>query len=272
MLNVPPKELRENIARANGYLRRNEVERAMLAMAAAMRQCSGVRLMRAARAEVDIQVNDFLNSLIRHQRLQPLLDPGQTGRPRKLPYQQGKEAALATVLEGLTKILKDEAENSIKRETEARIERKKTLIETGLRLMQEGQLAKGRAFLKRVPEEFSSEEGIYVQVGQIFAAAGQHTEAAEMFEASIQKQPRHTAAYTGAVTSWMKLHEYEKAEAVYQTILRTFGGHPSTFGKMAKMYYLWHKREKAEDMALRALQGNSKQSDALEVIEALRRR
>ena len=48
MLNVAPKEMRENIARANGYLRRNEVPRAMQAMSTALRQFAGVKLMRAA--------------------------------------------------------------------------------------------------------------------------------------------------------------------------------------------------------------------------------
>lgn len=272
MLNVPPKELRENVARANGYLRRNEVERAMLAMSTALRQYAGVKLMRAARAEMDIQISDFLNSLIRHQQLQPLLDPGQTGKPRKLPYQLGKEIALATVLEGLAKILHDEAESSIRRDVEARLERKKTLIETGLKFLQEGQTAKGRAFLKRVAAEFRDEKGIHIQVGQLFAAAGQHTEAAEMFEESIEKQPRETAAYVGAVTSWMTLREYEKAENIYKLILRTFGGHPSTYGKMAQMYLAWHKRELAEDYAQRALQGNPQQADALQVMQAITRR
>ncbi|MBQ4568260.1 MAG: tetratricopeptide repeat protein [Desulfovibrio sp.] len=272
MLNVAPKEMRENIARANGYLRRNEVPRAMQAMSTALRQFAGVKLMRAARAEMDIQITDFLKALVRHQAMQPLLDPQQTGKPRKLPYQLGKEAALATVLDGLAKILRDEAENAVKRKVEARVERKKTLIQTGVQLLQTGQIAKGRAFLKRVAEEFKDEKGICVQLGQIFVAVGQHVEAAEMYEAAIQAQPRDGAGYIGAVNSWLALHEYEKAEKVYKAVLRTFGGHPSTFGKMAKLYLLWHKRELAEEFATRALQGDSRQADALAVMETLNRR
>ncbi|RXE65451.1 tetratricopeptide repeat protein, partial [Muribaculaceae bacterium Isolate-002 (NCI)] len=158
---------------------------------------------------------------------------------------------------------RDEAEESIRREAEARLERKKTLIQTGVQLMREGQAAKGRAFLKRVADEFSDEEGIRIQLGQIFAAAGQYAEAAEMYEEAMLSQPREAAAYTGAVTAWLKLREFEKAENVYKAILRTFGGHPSTFGKMAKMYLEWRQRGQAEDMALRALQADPQQTDAL---------
>ena len=86
MLTTPPKELRENIARANGYLRREEVQRALHAMATAMRQYASVKLMRSARAEVEIQMDDFLHTLVRHQSLQHLLDPQNTGRPRQIKF------------------------------------------------------------------------------------------------------------------------------------------------------------------------------------------
>ena len=272
MLKVPPKEMRENIARANGYLRRNEVTRAMQAMSHALRMFGSVQLMRGARAEMDIQICEFLNALIHHQSMQPLLDPGHTGKPKRITYQQGKEAALATVLDGLCRIIQNESESEIRRQTEARLERKKTLIETGVRLLNEKQYAKGRAFLKRVAEEFSEEPGIRVQLGQIFAAAGQLAEAAEMYEESMQVEPRASAAYTGAVGAWLSLHEFEKAEKVFQAIMRTFGGHANTFGKMAKMYLDWRKRDKAEEFALRALQGDPAQPEALAVMEYLNNR
>ncbi|MBD5642096.1 MAG: tetratricopeptide repeat protein [Desulfovibrio sp.] len=272
MLNVAPKELRENIARANGYLRRNEVARALNTMGSALRQFAGVQLMRGPRAELDIQISEFLTALMHHQAMQPLLDPHNTGKPKPIRYQQGKEGALATVLEGLAKIMVNEAESEIRRATEERVERKKMLIETGTKLLSEGQLAKGRAFLKRVAEEFSEDPGIRVQLARIFLAAGQQMEAAEMFEESIEHEPREVQAYSGAVTTWLEMREYERAEKVFQAILRTFGGHPNTFGKMAKMYWDWHKRDKAEELAIRALQGNKSQPEAMEVMAALKQR
>lgn len=269
MLKVAPKDLRENIARANGYLRRNEITRALTTMSAALKQYAGVQLMRAGRAEIDFQVYEFLNALTHHQLMQPLLDPGRTGKPKSIQYQQGKETAVATVLEGLARILINEAEDKVRQEAEARIERKKTLIETGIQMLNEGQFAKGRAFLKRVAEEFSDEEGIRIQLAEIFASAGKLTEAAEMYEESMQFEPRASAAYTGAVAAWIELREYERAENVYKAILRTFGGHPNTFGKMAKMYLDWRKRDKAEEFALRALQADASQPEATEVMQAL---
>ena len=269
MLTSAPKSIRENIARAKGYLRRDEVERALVTMSEALRQLAEIRLARSARAEVEIQIDEFLAALVRHSVLQPLLDPADTGNPRSITLQQGKEAALSTVLEGLAKILQTSAEQAVQQEAESRLARKKQLIGNGLDFLREGQVAKARAFLKRIVEEFGDEDGIRLQMGQIFSAAGLFAEAAAMYEESMALQPREAAAYTGAVAAWMELREYEKAEAVYKTVLRTFGGHASTFGKMAKLYLEWHKKHDAEEAALRALQTDPEQADALEVMAAL---
>lgn len=185
-------------------------------------------------------------------------------------YRPGQESTLGTVLEGLGRILHQENDSAARQEAEAGLERKKSLIETGLRFLREGQTAVGRAFLKRVAEEFDEEEGIRIQLGQIFAAAGQHAEAAEMYEQAMHSQPRETAAYTGAVNAWLALREFAKAENVYKAVLRVFGGHPATYGKMARLYLDWGKLRAAEDFALRALQEDPAQPDALAVMAARR--
>jgi len=272
MLTTAPKDIRENVARAMGYLRRDEVERALMTMSTALRRYAEVKLLRSARAELDIQIGEFLSALVRHHAMQPLLDPNHTGKPKAITFQPGKETMLATVLEGLAKILQQEAEHSVQLEAEEKLERKRQLISMGLEFLREGQVAKGRAFLKRIVEEFSDEEGIRLQMAQIFSAAGLFSEAAAMYEEAMEAQPRDPAAYSGAVAAWLELREYEKAEGVYKAVLRTFGGHASTFGKMAKMYLEWHRKQPAEEAALRALSADPEQQDALEVMAELDKR
>lgn len=270
MLNVAPKDLREHLARANGYLRRNEIERALAAMSAALRRYAEVRLTRAARAGLDAQINEFLRSLARHPAMRALLDPRQSGAVQSIPYRPGQADTLRTVLEGLARILRRDAESSMLQEAESRLERKKNLIETGLRFLRQGQTGVGRAFLKRVAEEFSDEEGVCLQLGQIFAAAGQHAEAAAMYEQAMRNRPREAAAYTGAVDAWLAARDFARAENVYKAVLRVFGGHPATYGKMARMYLKWGKGEIAAEFARRALQEDAAQPDALKVMAALR--
>lgn len=266
MLTTPPKELRENIARANGYLRREEIQRALHAMATAMRQYAGVKMMRSARAEVEIQMGDFLHVLVRHRVMQHLLDPKNTGKPRQIKFEHSKAQAIAAVLDGLARILQQESENAVAAEGEAQNERKQSLIQSGIEYLQQGDIGRGRAYLKRVIEEFGKEKGLHIQIAKILFSAKQYADAGEMYEESIERFPKESAAYVGAIDAYKEINEYEKVERVYKNILKNFGGHPNTYGRMAKMYWQWHKRQQAEEMAIRALQGNPNQPEALEIM------
>lgn len=269
MLTSPPKDIRENIARAKGYLHRGELPRALLAMAAALRGCVGVKMFKQARFELAIHFDEFLSDLVRHPGMQPLLDPENTGRPRKIPYQPSKEGALAAVLEGIAKILQ-EAETAKKRAAEeSKQNRKQELMETGTERILQGDTSRGRAYLKRAAAEFGHEPGVYRAVALRFQETKQYADAAEMFEQAMEHEPKEPDSYTQGINCYLQLHEYEKAEAVYMKILRQFGGHPTTFGRMAKLYMLSHQRVKAEDFAVRTLQLDPNQPDALQVMEIL---
>ncbi|MBQ9452709.1 MAG: hypothetical protein IJU65_05385 [Desulfovibrio sp.] len=269
MMLFAPKEIRENVARAIGYLQRNEVERALLTMCEALRAMADARLPLSVREKLHNRIRDFLKALENHSILRPLLDPGNTGSPRTFTLHPGKEAALATVLLGLARILRREKEQSLHKQSEAQLERKRQLLSEGLNALRKGQPARGLAFLRRIVDEFSGEDGIRVQMGHILHAAGMNAEAAQMFEDAMALQPREPAAYTGAVTAWLEQGEYAHAERVYKMALRTFGGHPSTFGKMAVMYLTWGKPQEAAEAAHHALQDDPAQVDALKVLAAL---
>ena len=264
-----PKDIRENVARAIGYLQRDEIRRALLTMCEALRAISDTRLSLPVRDNLYRRIREFLTALEKNVALRPLLDPGNTGKPRTLKLHAGKEAILATVLSGMARILRMEEEQPLRRETEEQMERKRHLLSEGLAALRDGQSARCLAFLRRIVEEFSDEDGIRLQVGHILQAAGMHAEAAQMYEEAMSKHPRAAAAYTGAVSAWMELGEYARAERVYKTALRIFGGHPSTFGKMAALYLAWGKTEDAAEAARHALQEDPAQSDALKVLTAL---
>lgn len=267
-----PKGIRENIARAKGYLQRGEVPRALEVLGLALREGANVSLTRAARMEMEAHLRECLGELCRQPGMRPLLDPHNTGTPRNIPYQQGKEGVLATVLEGLGKILLD-AEARQEREAQtAETQRRDSLMATGLEALRTGDLGRGRSFLRRVAVEFGQMPGLCMEVGRHLLEAEQHVDAAQIFEMAMEKTPKEAEAYSAAVNAYMLALEYEKAEAVFMKILRQFGGHASTYGRMARMYMAWNKRGKAEDFAVRALQVDKAQADALEVMARIERR
>lgn len=267
-----PKVIRENIARAKGYLQRGEVPRALETISHALREASSVTMARAARFEMEAHVREFLGDLPRQPQMRVLLDPQNTGKPRAIPYQQGKEAVLATVLEGLGKIVLNAEVQQEQQALAAEDQRREMLTATGLEALRTGDLGRGRSFLRRVAAEFGGQPGVYMEMGRHLAEAEQYLDAAQIFEMAMEKTPKEAEAYSAAVSAYTEALEYEKAEAVFIKILRQFGGHASTYGRMAHMYYAWGKRTKAEDFAIRALQMDKEQADALEIMERIDRR
>lgn len=268
-MNTAPKEIRENIARAKGYLRRDEIPRALEAMSSAVRGFADVTLFKAARFELTVQFDEFLLELNRHPQMQVLLDPEGTGTPRKIAFQSGKEKILATVLEGLAKILLNAAEEAKQKAENTLHQRKAELINMGKTRIQEGDIARGRAFLKRAAAEFGTETGVLMEIGRTFHSLSQYSDAAEIFESAIQAFPKEAEAYAEAIEAYTKALEFENAEKVYLKIFRQFGGHANTYGRLAKLYLTWGKGLKAEEFAHRALQLDAAQAEATEVVENL---
>lgn len=268
-MNTAPKEIREHVARAKGYLRRDEIPRALDAMSCAVRGFASSNLFKQARFELTVQFNEFLLELNKHPHMQILLDPERSGKPRKITFQPGKEIILATVLEGLAKLLVNAAESVRLEVQNFEQQRKNELIETGIHHIQTGDIARGRAFLKRAAAEFGQELKILLEVGRAFYALEQFQDAAEIFESSMASFPKEAEAYAEAIESYVQALDFEKAEKVYLTIFRQFGGHPNTYGRLAKLYIAWNKPIKADEFAHRALQLDAGQAEALEVTKVL---
>ena len=266
---VIPKDLRDNLTRCVGYVRRDELARALASLGMALRQFSQERLSLVTRRQVERLIRQSLQTLADHPRVQMLLGGTGVGQAVTIPYTPGRESALVTVLDGLGRMLGDESAEALRRQTIERLERKKKLMAEGLQCLQQGKLRTGCAFLQRVAAEFGDEDGIRVRLAEVMTKAGQYREAALMYESAMLASPRDPKGYTGAVDCWLQERDFARAEACYQAILRTFGGHPATFGRMASMYLAWGKKDRAEDMAREALKADPEQAEAIATLAAL---
>ncbi|MBO4313189.1 MAG: hypothetical protein J5838_02750 [Desulfovibrio sp.] len=261
---VVPREVRDELALAAGWLNRGDAPRALESAGRALRALSGRRLTRASRLAVQAKLREVLDALASHPRLAPLLAASATGA---IPCKPGKETTLASVLVGIARILREE--DAALAEVKAALGRKKALIESGLQCLREGQVKTGTDYLRRVTVEFADEPDIFSQMGRLLSAAELHREAALFHESAMQAHPRASAGYTEAVSEWLKAGDYARAEAVFLAILRVFGGHPATFARMAAMYADWDRAAEARDMAGRALAEDPKQALAAAVLARL---
>ncbi|MCR5564097.1 MAG: hypothetical protein K6F46_12185 [Desulfovibrio sp.] len=263
---VVPREVRDELARAAGWLSRGDAPRALESASRALRALSGRRLTRASRLAVQANVREVIDALASHPRLAPLLTASGRGRGT-IPCRPGQETTLASVLLGIARILREE--DAALAEVKAAPERKKALIESGLQCLREGQVKTGTDYLRRVTVEFADEPDIFSQMGRLLSAAGLHREAALFHESAMQAHPRASEGYAEAVAAWLKAGEYARAETVFLAILRVFGGHPATFARMAAMYADWGRAAEARDMAGRALAEDPDQPLAATVLAKL---
>lgn len=268
-MSIVPKEIRENIARAKGYLRRNEVMRAMEAMGSNMRLYANDPSLKQHTNDITKSISTFLEELTFHPRMKCLLDPKGTGSPSQLIYTKNKEMALAVVLEGLAKLLQkviDAESDSSKSDSEKRMH---ALIAKGEEYFKNDDIQRGRAFFSRAASEFGKADGVYIELGRRLFLLEQYSNAASMYELCIEEFPKDSTGYVEGVEAYIKAKKYSEAEKMYIQILRQFGGHAKTYGRMAKLYLLLNNKAKAFDFANRALKEDPEQEDALEVSKKL---
>lgn len=263
------KQIRENIARAKGYMRRDEIPRALQAAIDALTLYGKIKLIGAARFEIEVNLDEVLVDISRHGEIMPLLPPGKNGKPFLLRFVRGKEPLLATVLNRVATSLV-EAANREERERVEKIERhKQELMHHGQFFLDGGDLPKARSFFRRAADEFGKIPGLLLDIAERYHKADHPLEAAEIYEMAMDRFPRDPAAYSGAIACYMEIREYEKVERIYEFVLRQFGPHPRTLCNMAKFYMLWRKKEKAADFAYRALKRDSSLVEAQQILDEL---
>ena len=202
---VVPKDLRDNLTRSVGYVRRDDLTRGLTCLGQALRQFSQARLTQVTMRQVERQIRHCLQELAAHPRMQNLLGGGAGGSVPEIPYTPGREGALIAVLEGLGRMLGDESTEALRQQATERLERKKKLMAEGLQCLQEGKLRTGCAFLQRVAAEFGDEEGIRVRLAEVMLKAGQYREAGLMYESAMLASPRDARGFIGAVVCWLGL-------------------------------------------------------------------
>jgi pentatricopeptide repeat protein len=265
-----PSAVSQNIARAKSLAKRQEVLRAIECLIAALENFTPGALVGKARFEVEVNVQQCIADINLNPKLRKLLTELTHSSTAGITYTPGEEAALLSVLGVLRKALENMEHAEKQGAQDALKQRKSELIESGQRLLAEGEGVKAKVELRRCAEEFGKEPGILAQIGGMLAQAQMPVDAAEFLELAIEAFPKEGQVYGTLVDCYMGEREYEKAEAVYLKVLRQFGAHPRTLVNLAKVYKLTNKRQKAAEMALRALAMEPGNAEAKEIADSIR--
>ena len=265
-----PRDIREPMVRAVGYLKRDQPLQAMQAMVIALKAAHLRNSFPLQRALVK-PIQDFLQNLEKNPRIQALLAGCVPDDTPAFPFSAGQEGKLMAVLDGLVRILqKQEQTHADQRQAYLLAnQRKFTLFQTAQDYLELGQFALAEAFFIRLIVEFQDDEKLWIDVADLLKNQGCQKELAGFYEAVSKIYPKNAQVYSLALNELLSLGEYERAEDVFKRFLEVFGRHPNTLARMAKFYLKWGKLDQAEMAAAEALSRDPLLEDALEVLDAL---
>ena len=265
-----PSVVSQNVARSKSLIQRNEPLRSIECLISALENFTPSTLIGKARYEVEVNIRQCVGEINLNPRVRQLLVEFTRSKNSSIPYSPGSEAKLLAVLGVLRKALinlDEEEKNSAQNALE---QRKAELIASAQKLLAAGEGLKAKVELRRLTTEYGKEQGIFAQAGNMLLQAGMHMDGAEFLEMAIEAFPREGQLYGTLVDCYMGAREYEKAEAVYLKVLKQFGSHPRTLVNLAKLYKLLNKRQKAADMAQRALAQDPTNAEAQEIASSFR--
>ena len=267
------KEVSENLARAKAYLKRGDCLRSLEAAAASLEFYAQKKIVGNAKFLAEVNFREYINALARHGMVRNFfLSRGITKEPLII-YKAGQEEELAKALRVLLRALEEISQQAEKAEQKKEEQERDDSLKKGLELIYtKGEEIRGRAILRRHLDVYGQEEGVMTEVAGHFLKASLSLEAAELYERAMEKFPKDARAYLGAIEAHTALGDNEKVEKTYLKIIKAFGGHPKTYLNMSKFYLGWHKRLKAYEYALWALQGDENLKEAQEIMDKIDKR
>lgn len=272
MFDTPSKQAKEHIARAKGALGKADAVKAMQNGFEAARILKSGKIFGRERFEVDVLMNEFVVEYNKNPEVRSHFTSRGIHATPYCRYERGKEKALMDFFQETIEAFRLEEEKEENKQAEKRENTKQKWLDQAQKLLDEGDTAKAKIYLRRVADTYGDEPGVLTDVGARLLGAGLFFEAGEVLEEAFEKNQKDSKALAYAVKAYRNAREFPKMEKLYKTALKVFGSHPKTLLNMAKMYLDWHKWDEAYNHAKQAYDGDRNLSEAKEIMETTGKR
>lgn len=250
-----PKTVKEDIARAKGYLNRNEFLKSLEAAINALDNKRGAKFMGKDRFEIAYYLEEYCSQLSNHPHVKDFLASIKIRITPFVQYQEGQEKLVRDRLNIIKTRMQMEADLKQEASQQEREQRKNQLLEKAEAYLAEQNLPMMRSYYRRVAEEFGNDPGVLTGIGETLFKAELFNEAIEPFEQALEFNPRDDRAFASLVQCRLNLRDWQEAEKLYLSALKTFGAHPRTLYNLAKLYKQMRKFDDAEDYVRLAVSG-----------------
>jgi tetratricopeptide (TPR) repeat protein len=231
------KEIREDIARARAYAKKNDYLRTLKCLANAIRGMVTSQVFGAEKFEIQAHLDEALRDLNKMKMIQKLFPDG-------LNYQKGKEKAFYQTLMRLHKKLGEAMEKA----RIAKLRKRLGVLDDNLikaaQLINAGQPLEARKLYSKIAEYFQDIEGIHSDIGNRMATFGLFAEAVPYLNKALEIQNNDARAYNALILCYEGMHEPDKAMAAIKDAMRWLGPSENLYLRLAKLHL--QKREWGE--------------------------
>lgn len=254
------KEIREDIARARAYAKKNDYLRTLRCLANAIRGIVSNKVFGAEKFEIQAHLDEALRDLNKMKMIKKLFPDG-------LQYRKGKEKAFFQTLMRLHKKLGEAMEKA----RVARLRKRLGVLDDNLikaaKLIQAGQPLEARKLYSKIAEYFQDIEGIHSDIGNRMATFGLFAEAVPYLIKALETQNNDVRAYNALILCYEGLHETDKAMAAVKDAMRWLGPSENLYLRLARLHL--QKREWGEvfNNAKAALDRNPLNTEAAKLMK-----
>ncbi|WP_316897097.1 hypothetical protein [Pseudodesulfovibrio indicus] len=231
------KDIREDIARARAYAKKNDYLRTLKSLASAIRGMVTSQVFGAEKFEIQAHLDEALRDLNKMKMIRKLFPDG-------LKYQKGREKAFFQTLMRLHAKLGEAMEKA----RVARLRKRLGVLDDNLikaaQLIKAGNPLEARKLYSKIAEYFQDIEGIQSDIGNRLTTFGLFQEAVPYLQKALETQNTDVRAHNALILCYEGMHESGKAMAAIKDAMRWLGPSENLYLRMAKLHL--EKREWGE--------------------------
>ena len=231
------KEIREDIARARAYAKKNDYLRTLRCLASAIKGLVTSQVFGAEKFEIHAHLDEALRDLNKMKMIRKLF-------PNGIKCQKGKEKTFYQTLMRLHKKLGEAMEKA----RVAKMRKRLAVLDDNLikaaKLVKAGSPIEARKLYSKIAEYFQDIEGIHSDIGNRMVNFGMFAEAVPYLQKALEIHNNDSRAHNALIMSYEGQHEVEKAIAAIKDAMRWLGPSENLYLRLAKLHLT--KREWGE--------------------------
>lgn len=223
------KSIREDIARARAYAKKNQYLRTLECLANALKNLVVSPIFGAEKFEIHAHLDEALRDLNKMPMIQKLFPDG-------LNYQKGKEKEFYGKLMRLHKKLGEAMEKA----RLAKLRKRLGVLDDNLikaeKLVKSDNPLEARKLYRKISEYFQDIDGIDSDIGNRLANFGMYPEAVEYLTKALEVQQNDVRAHNALILCYEGMNETDKAINAIKECMRNVGASENLHLRLARQH------------------------------------